>query len=124
QYFDFSWSSCDKEQVIELAFRGGFPESLMLGDKNQKKWHKDYLEALLERDLQDVAKIHRYDAMRDLTKVLAAWSSKFMDLAAISSGLSIHRPTVSTYINALEALYIVERVLPWTKTDYDRVGKQ
>lgn len=124
QSFNFPWTFCDKDSIIEMAFRGGFPEALTLEDRNQKKWHRDYLDALLERDLQDVAKIHRYDAMRELTKVLAAWSSKFLDVSSISSGLSVHRPTVATYINALEALYIVERVLPWTKTDYDRVGKQ
>ena len=124
QFFNFPWTFYDKDAIIEMAFRGGFPEALTLEGRSQKKWHRDYLEALLERDLQDVAKIHRYDAMRELTKVLAAWSSKFLDTSSISSGLSIHRPTVVTYINALEALYIVERVLPWTKTDYDRVGKQ
>ena len=107
-----------------MAFRGGFPEALNLEGRNRKKWHRDYIEALLERDLKDVAKIHRYDAMRELMKVLAAWSSKFMDASSISSGLSVHRPTVEAYINALEALYIVERVFPWTKTDYDRVGKR
>ena len=47
-----------------------------------------------------------------------------MDLSAIGSGLSIRRPTIESYINALEALYLVERVYPWTKTDYARVGKQ
>ena len=47
-----------------------------------------------------------------------------MDLSAIGSGLSIKRPTIESYINALETLYLVERVYPWTKTDYARVGKQ
>jgi uncharacterized protein len=56
--------------------------------------------------------------------ILAAWSGKFMDLSAIGSGLSIHRPTIESYINALEALYLIERVAPWAKTDYARVGKQ
>jgi len=42
---------------------------------------------------------------------LAAWSGKCMDLSAIGSELSILRPTV-------------ERVYPWTKTDYARVGRQ
>ena len=124
QSFDFSWDFHEKDTLIEMAFEGGFPEALTLDGRNRKKWHRDYIEALLMRDLKDIAKIHRYDAMRELIKILAAWSSKFMDISSISSGLSIHRPTVETYINALEALYIVERVLPWTKTDYDRVGKQ
>jgi hypothetical protein len=47
-----------------------------------------------------------------------------MDLSAIGSGLSIQRSTIESYINALETLYLVERVYPWTKTDYSRVGKQ
>jgi hypothetical protein len=62
--------------------------------------------------------------MRELVHTLAAWSGKFMDLSTIGSGLSIRRPTIESYINALETLYLVERVYPWTKTDYARVGKQ
>lgn len=123
QSFNFPWDFYEKDTIIEMAFGGGFPEALTLEGRQRKKWHRDYIEALLERDLKDVTKIHRYDAMRELMKILAAWSSKLMDVSSISSGLSIHRPTVAAYINALEALYIVERVQPWTKTDYDRVGK-
>jgi predicted AAA+ superfamily ATPase len=47
-----------------------------------------------------------------------------MDFGAIGSGLSLSRPTLQTYVNALEILYIVERVPAWTKTIYDRVGKK
>lgn len=124
QLFNFSWEFYEKSNIIEMAFKGGFPEALLLEGRHRKRWHKDYTEALLERDLKDIVRIHRHDAMRELMKVLAAWSSKFMDISSISSGLSVQRPTVEAYINALEALYVVERVLPWTKTDYDRIGKQ
>jgi len=62
--------------------------------------------------------------MRELLNVLASWSGKFMDLTSIGSALTIQRPTIESYINALETIYIVERVYPWTKTDYARVGKQ
>jgi len=56
--------------------------------------------------------------------VLAAWSSKFMNATRIGSGLSLHKQALYAYINALEVLYLIERVRPWTRTDYDRVGKQ
>ena len=62
--------------------------------------------------------------MRELVNILASWSGKFMDISAIGTGLSIQRTTIESYINALEALFLVERVHPWTKTDYARVGKQ
>lgn len=93
-------------------------------DAERKPWHRDYLDALLDHDLRDIANIQRRDAMFELVRVLAPWSGKFMDVSAIGAGLSISRPTVETYINALEALYMVERVSPWTYTDYGRVGNR
>ena len=114
----------DRDALLEVAFRGGFPESLTLQDRARKRWHTDYVNAILERDLQDIARIHRKNTVKDLVDVLAAWSGKFMDISAIGAGLSIKRPTIESYINALESLFLVERVFPWTKTDYDRVGKQ
>ncbi len=116
--------SYDREQILQMAFRGGFPEPVRLDEKDRKDWYKDYITSLLERDLQDITKIHRQDSMRQLIEILAAWSSKLMDISAIQSGLSIQRQTVESYINALEALYLVERIKPWIKTDYARVGKQ
>lgn len=114
----------DREEILEMAIRGGFPEALALPLKESKSWHLDYIQALLDRDLRDIARIQRIEAMRDLVNVVAAWSSKYMDVSSIGSGLSIRRPTLETYLNALEALYLVERVKPWTKTDYERVGRQ
>ena len=114
----------DRSMILESAFRGGFPEVIHLTARECQLWHKDYIAALLERDLVDIAHITRHQAMRNLVEILAAWSSKFMDVSAIGTGLAIRRPTIESYINALEALFIVERVRPWTQTDYARVGKQ
>ena len=114
----------DRNAILDMAFRGGFPEVIKLKPNERRNWHRDYIEALLDRDLKDIAKITRQSAMRELVGILAAWSGKFMDISAIGAGLSIQRPTVESYINALEALFIVERVQPWTNTDYGRVGKQ
>jgi uncharacterized protein len=97
---------------------------MTLQDRGRKRWHTDYTEAILEKDLKEIARIHRKNAMRELVNILASWSGKFMDLSAIGSGLSIQRATIETYINALETLFLIERVYPWTKTDYARVGRQ
>lgn len=123
QNFEQASSSYDRLDILKLAARGGFAEVLLLSDKDRASWHKDYIQSLIERDLKDIAQISKQDAMRQLIEVLAAWSSKTIDIAGICSGLSIRRPTVESYLNALEAMYLVERVRPWIKTDYDRVGK-
>ncbi len=82
------------------------------------------MSALLDRDLKDIAQVRRRDAMRQLVEILAAWSSKFMDISSIGTNLPIQRPTLESYINALETLFIVERLPPWTKTDYERVSRR
>ena len=122
-FASYSVSGYGRDDVFNAAFRGGFPEVIKLGSRERRRWHNDYMDALLERDLKDIANIRRKDAMAELVKVLASWSSKFMDISSIQSKLSIQRQTLETYINALETLFIVERVRPWTKTDYQRVGK-
>jgi len=124
QNFRHKWEPYNRDKILETAFRGGYPEVISLDGRARRRWHRDYISALLERDLRDITRIRQHDAMKELVKVVAAWSSRFMDVAAIGAGLSIRRPTLESYINALEALYLVERVQPWTKTDYARVGKQ
>ncbi len=113
-----------RDAVLERALAGGFPEALTLRDRDRRRWHRDYVAAILERDLKDVANIQHMAALSELVQVVAAWSSRQMDVSAIGAGLSIRRPTLQSYLSALEALYLVERLEPWTRTDYARVGKQ
>lgn len=114
-----------KDDYLAAAFQGGFPEARRLDDeKDWRRWHRDYINALLERDLKDITLIRRKADMEKLIVTLAAWSSKFMNINSIGTELSITRPTIESYIHALEALYIVERVPAWHKTDYARIGGQ
>lgn len=113
-----------RHDLIDLIFRGGFPEAARLEGRARKNWHTDYVDALIEHDLADIASIRNVGIMKDLVKVLAAWSSKFMDVTAIGAGLAADRRTLGSYISALHAFYLVETVPAWRKTDYDRVGKQ
>jgi len=117
-------SGYDKERIFDFAFRGGYPEAVRLrSQKDRKEWYRDYIDDLINRDLKELQNIRRQDALKELVLILAGWSAKYMDTAKIGASLALSKPTLETYINALEALYIFERVSPWVRTDYDRVGK-
>ena len=74
----------DKSIYLSLAFTGGYPEALHLtSTEDARQWHKDYLKALIERDLKEITNIRRKDSMRKLLECLAAWSSKFMNLTLL-----------------------------------------
>lgn len=113
----------DKDTYLLEALQGGYPEPHLLSLTEAQQWYADYLNALMERDLQDLLQIRRQDSMQSLLGVLAAWSSKFIDLSAIGAKMALSRPTLQGYINALEALYIIEKIPPFLKTDYERINK-
>jgi predicted AAA+ superfamily ATPase len=114
----------DKPAVLELAFRGGYPEVLKLAETGRREWYDDYIKSLLSRDLRDIVNIQRQDVMEALLNVLSAWSSKLMNIEAICSKLSVSRNTLLRYVNAIILLCLFEKVPSWIRTDYDRVGSR
>jgi predicted AAA+ superfamily ATPase len=117
-------SGFDKEHIFDFAFCGGYPEAVKLNtQKDRKEWHKDYIDDLINRDLKDFMNIRRQNELRELVLILAGWSGKFMDMAKMGASMVLSKPTLATYISALESLYLFERVNPFVRTDYERVGK-
>jgi predicted AAA+ superfamily ATPase len=115
----------DKEAILNLAFRGGYPEVVkMRKNSDAKDWHKDYVRALMLRDLKDISNIKRQDSMRELFEIMLSWSGKFMDVEGVCSKLAISKPTIESYINALISMFLFDKVPPWIYTDYDRVGRK
>ncbi|MCL2154265.1 MAG: ATP-binding protein [Leptospirales bacterium] len=115
----------NKADIIDLAFRGGYPEAVAIDNlQHRKDWHKDYVQVLLTRDLKDIANIRRLDSLQNLVGILASWSAKFMEMSQITAALSINKLTLDSYINALISMFMFEKVSPWLKTDYERVGKR
>jgi len=114
----------ERDEILQIAMYGGYPEALTLSPSESLLWHEDYVDALLERDLMDIVNIRRKDSMKNLVHIVCTWSTKPIDMSAIGSGLAIKRPTLESYVNALEALYLVERIPAWTKTDYGRINRQ
>jgi len=115
----------NKADIIDLAFRGGYPEAVAINNlRDRKDWHIDYIKTLINRDLRDIANIRRLDDLRSLVDVLASWSAKFMEVSQVMSVMSINKITLDSYINTLISMFVFEKVLPWLKTDYERVGKR
>lgn len=128
QAFNQSFSSqCfteDKAEILRYCFRGGYPEVLNMTAKTRRRWHEDYVQALIERDLKEIINIQRLDVLNELIKILCSWSGKFLDLSKIGTHFAINRATLEGYVNALEALFLSERIPSWTKTDYQRIGRR
>ncbi|MFI3242471.1 MAG: ATP-binding protein [Alphaproteobacteria bacterium] len=112
-----------KKDVLQRALRGGYPEAIIKSEKERREWYKDYVISLLTHDLKDISNIKRHDELKKVLYTLSAWSSKYMDISGICSKCGLSKPTLNEYMGLIEKLYLCERVYPWTKSDYDRVGR-
>jgi len=126
--FNQNWTPAkqdlSRDEIINIALRGGYPEPLYFENYDRTLWHQNYIDTLLERDLKDIVNIRRQDSMEKLVTVIAAWSTKPIDISAIGSSLSLQRQTLESYLNALQSLYLIDRIPAYSNSDYDRIGNQ
>ena len=118
-------SGYNKEKITEIIFKGGFPEPLNYKKQADRvSWYKDYIDTIIEYDLKDIANIKRQDSLKELAAIIASYSSKFIDKSKITSSMGIANQTLDSYLGVLENTYLIDKLHPWLKTDYERVNKQ
>lgn len=122
--YDSLYPDCDKRTVLDLAFRGGYPEVVRLSPEDRREWFQDYVKSLFSKDIKDDERIRRQRALYDLLKAVAAWSSKYIDSGALQSACGLSRSTYREYLGVLERYYLCESVEAWTGSDYARIGKR
>ena len=70
-----------------------------------------------------MAQIRKMEALGDIVRWLLSRSSKLWNMDDLCSSAQITKETAANYVSALDALYIIDKVPAWNKTDYDRIGK-
>jgi uncharacterized protein len=110
----------------DLAARviaGGFPESWVRTPARARSWHRDYVRALLERDVQDVARVREPRDLSRLLALLALRTGELLNISTLSNELDLRRETVENHLAACERLYLVRRLLPWHRHPAKRLIK-
>jgi predicted AAA+ superfamily ATPase len=102
---------------------GGFPEPLGRTAVRARAWHRDYVRALLERDVQDVARIKDPQDLSRLLSLLALRTGELLNVTTLSNELDLRRETVEAHLAACERLYLVRRLAPWHRHESKRLIK-
>lgn len=113
-----------KRDVIHQAFVGGYPEQLEFTTKERNRWVRDYINDLLMKDVRDVTEIRKTEVLKDVALWVFAHTAQMFTLEEICTRASISKQTAESYLEVLRALYIVDKIPAWSKSDYDRLGKR
>ncbi|MEI7610887.1 MAG: ATP-binding protein [Rhodospirillaceae bacterium] len=111
---------CSRDDYIDLIIRGGYPEIRVLNQRARSNRYRDYVDAIVDRDVADLLKIRKTDAMRRLIEQLAVRTANELNVQDLCNAVSLKRDTVEQYLDILTRLSLVTRLGSWTSGEVRR----
>lgn len=110
--------------LVETVLSGGYPEALGRRRWSRKQdWYHEYLDALVQRDVRDVAQIEQLSVMPKLLTVLAEHSGQLVNYSGIGGAIGFNHVTTQKYVGVFESLYLVHTLQPWFTNRLKRLTK-
>ncbi len=109
---------------IQELLAGGYPEIRNLPDRSRQRRYRDYVDTIVERDVADLIKVRKSDAMRRLIDQIAARTANELNVQEMGSIIGVQRPTIETYLDVLTKLSLMSRLPAWTSGEAGRDIRQ
>src|SRR5437016_6017997 len=101
-------------ELVDAVLIGGYPEMLTREDpKRRQAWAREYIEAIVQRDVRDIAEVEKLDQMPQLLRVLAHRSGQLTNFMQTGGEINLDAKTTRRYMGVLEHLFLVRRLDPW-----------
>lgn len=103
---------------------GGYPEALARsGWRQRRDWHLDYIEAIVQHEVRDIARIAQPGSLPRLIRVLAEHSGNLINYSGFGAPLGLNHVTARKYAGVLESLFLVHSLPPWYTNALKRITK-
>lgn len=111
-------------ELCERIVAGGYPAALARpAGRRRVAWYRDYVEALVQRDVRDLARISSLDALPRLVALAAAQTARLLNVTDLASPFQLSRPTIRDYVTLLERVFVLETLSPWHSNRLSRLVK-
>jgi predicted AAA+ superfamily ATPase len=112
------------KDLAELIAGGGYPAALARpSSRRRANWYRDYIEALIQRDVRDIARISSLDVLPRLLSIAAGQTARLLNVTDLAAPFQISRPTIRDYITLLERVFLLEELPPWHNNRLSRLIK-
>jgi hypothetical protein len=110
--------------LVEAVLVGGYPEMLRRKlPERRRAWARDYIRAIVQRDVRDIAEVEKLDQIPRLLQVLAQHSGQLTNFTQIGGQVGFDDKTTRKYVGTLEQLFLVRRIEPWFQNRLKRLVK-
>jgi len=115
---------CERSALINTLLAGGFPEAVARSaPRRRAAWFDSYLQAVLQRDVRELANLEQLTEMPNLIQLLAHRSASLLNFAELARSSGIAQTTLKRYFTLLETLFLVHRVPAWERNPAKRLVK-
>ena len=109
-----------RRDYIDLILAGGFPETRTLPLRSRQRQYRDYVDAVVDRDVADILPIRKPDALRILIDQMAARTSCEINTSELAKLTKLQRVTVDQYLDILIRLSMLTKLGAWTSGEGKR----
>ena len=110
--------------LVERVVRGGYPEALSRATaKRRTAWARQYLDAILARDVRDIASIEKIDHLPRFLQALAQTAGQMCNYTQLAGQVGLDGKTAAKYVGVFEQIYLLKRVDVWARNHLNRVVK-
>lgn len=110
--------------LVDAVLIGGYPEMLRRKQPHRRHaWARDYIRAIVQRDVRDIAEVEKLDRMPRLLQLLAHHSGQLTNFTQIGGQIGFDDKTTRKYVGVLEQLFLLRRVEPWFRNHLKRLVK-
>lgn len=117
-------SSAGDDDLFARVLRGGYPQALTRStDRRRTAWMRQYLAAIVERDIRDIANIDKLDQLPRLLRALAQMAGQMCNYSQLGSQVGLDHKTAAKYLGIFEQMYLLKRVDVWARNRLKRMVK-
>lgn len=117
----FTLDEVGDSQADALWLRGGFPRAFLAKtEADSRAWRKQFLLALVERDLPQLGITLPAAGLQRFLSMLAHYHGQIWNAAEPARSLGISEGTVRRYLDILTGTYLVRQLQPW----HENIGKR
>jgi len=110
--------------LADRIVAGGYPAALQRAPgRRRSAWYRDYIDALVQRDVRDLARIASLDALPRLLTLVAGQTARLLNVTDLAAPFQLSRPTIRDYVTLLERVFLVDELTPWHNNRLSRLIK-
>ena len=110
--------------LVDRVLRGGYPEAVARSTPRRRTtWARQYIDAIIQRDVRDISGIEKLDQLPRLLRALAQTAGQLCNYSQLGGQVGLDNKTVSKYVSLFEQLYLLKRVDVWANNRLSLVIK-